>query len=117
IASALPSKIHWCTSGYSVQQELFEDPRTSYCTTFSEVLWKTIVLTQGSSWARTGMAVPDTGGWNDWLKQAHEATQKTQTREDPDGITRWSIPQWSVYDTLSICLKNDHSEQHNPIIV
>ncbi|KAK5113578.1 hypothetical protein LTR85_010806 [Meristemomyces frigidus] len=75
-AAALPARLHWDLSCYDVkEQSVVGGPK---CPTFTEALWKAIMLTKSTRWVKDGKAAPRTEVWDAWLVEALEKAQAVQ---------------------------------------
>lgn len=91
IAAAVPPKMHWDLSCYELNEQVVEGGPGS--TSFTEALWKAIVLTKDVRWVRNGKAAPQTAVWDEWLTYAGESAghagfidkQKLEGTIFPDG--------------------------------
>lgn len=74
IVAALPHRYHWDLDCYSVLEEGVEGgPENS---SFTDALWKAILITKDIRWVKNGHAAPQTAVWDDWLDDAQEQAQK-----------------------------------------
>ena len=72
-AAAMPAKSHWDLSCYDLKEQSVEGgPKNK---TFTEALWKAILLTKSIEWVRIGDAAPRTEVWQRWLRKAEEASK------------------------------------------
>ena len=70
IAAAIPPKKHWDLSCYELkEQSIVGGPEN---TSFTEALWKAVLLAKSTRWVRTGKAAPETPVWDEWLHEAEE---------------------------------------------
>ncbi|KAF2659626.1 hypothetical protein K491DRAFT_590657 [Lophiostoma macrostomum CBS 122681] len=133
IVAALPQKVHWDTSPYIVENECLSDSdmdvkgypsRNAEKPTFTQALWKAIVLSKSKDWVRQSNACPDTDAWNEWLGQALEQAQskgeaprrregKRLQKKLPkhlqreDGVVTWEVPDWNPQKVLGDLLKKE----------
>lgn len=70
MAAAVPPKLHWDLSCYEVQEQCIEGGFNN--PTFTDALWKAILVTKSTRWTRTGKAAPQTEMWDQWLQEAEE---------------------------------------------
>lgn len=105
IVAALPNKVHWDTSCYEVTPEALSDSDKtqkgypSEADTFTQALWKAIVVSKSIHWVRRGDACPDTDAWDEWLRQA-EACSKDMglTKALVPGIKTWDVPSLDMWN-------------------
>lgn len=112
IVAALPPKLHWDTSAYAVDNECLSDSDMSLkgfpsaSKTFTQALWKAIVLAKNTEWVHKSNACPDTPAWRQWLREAREEA-KSVARADKEmrpGIVTWQIPDWNPQAALKALL-------------
>jgi hypothetical protein len=103
IVAALPGKLHWDTSCYKVTNECLSDSNMeakgypSENTTFTQALWKAIVVTKNISWIGKSDACPDTQAWKEWLMAARACSKDVQLAEQErlEGVRTWEVPDWN----------------------
>jgi hypothetical protein len=103
IVAALPGKLHWDTSCYKVTNECLSDSTMdakgypSENTTFTQALWKAIVVTKNISWVSKSDACPDTQAWKEWLHAARACSKDVQLAEQErkEGVRTWEVPDWN----------------------
>lgn len=123
IVAALPSRFHWDTSAYIVTNECLSDsamdePKRgfpSYSLTYTQALWKAIVVAKDVDWVHKNRACPDTDAWKEWLKQAQEEARKAWTGEKRQAerrqtlsggwVTTWKVPDWNPQAALGKLLE------------
>jgi hypothetical protein len=135
IVAALPNRVHWDTSCFKIQDQCIEltpnsgnilDEKGSKRTlpkplgtskelrafvdeneTFTEALWKAIIVTKSVDWIKRSAAAPDTPAWNEWLAKAEiksrESSYRKETIEGEETII-WEIPDWNPVKALNECL-------------
>ena len=120
IVAALPNKVHWDTSCYEVIPEALSDSTMdmkgypSVNTTFTQALWKAIVVSKSIKWVRRGDACPETNAWDEWLRQA-EACSKDMglaEKENKPGVKTWNVPtldEWNPQKALGDLLLEEVS--------
>lgn len=87
VVAALPQRWHWDLSCYKVSEEGVEGG--PYSETFTDALWKAILLTKDVRWVKNGKAAPQTHVWDLWLADAETqaklvgAEQKQQNLVEP----------------------------------
>ena len=74
VAAAMPSRLHWDLSCYEITEESLAGGASN--PTFTEALWKAILLTKSTLWVKNGKAAPMTPVWDDWLKAADAKAQE-----------------------------------------
>jgi hypothetical protein len=108
IVAALPAKLHWDTSCYTVTNECLSDSNMdkkgypSENDTFTKALWKAIVVSKSISWVSKSDACPDTRTWHDWLNAAWACSRdfKLADKEKVEGVKTWEVPDWKAQDYL-----------------
>ncbi|KAF2279978.1 uncharacterized protein EI97DRAFT_429731 [Westerdykella ornata] len=113
IVAALPSRLHWDTSAYAVENECLSDSEMSpkdgfpsHNQTFTQGLWKAIVLAKGTDWVLKSGACPDTEAWRGWLREAREHARSVALADKQEvvggkEIVTWKIPDWNPQKALS----------------
>ncbi|KAJ4372812.1 hypothetical protein N0V86_008178 [Didymella sp. IMI 355093] len=133
IVAALPPKVHWDTSCYTVTSEALSDAlphsKTNFLSrsrkypysqskSFTEALWKAIVASKDTTWVRRKDHCPNTDAWDQWLEEAKKCSRdflKPMDDKDKDdeqrgyGVTTWEIPPWDPFINLQRLLK-EHKE-------
>ncbi|KAF1943732.1 hypothetical protein EJ02DRAFT_399708 [Clathrospora elynae] len=120
IVAALPSKMHWDTSCYEVVNECLSDssmdkkgyPSENH--TFTQALWKAIVVSKSTSWVRRSDACPDTRAWGYWLSDAEARSGDVglSNKENMPGVKTWQVPDWDPQAALAELL-NDQATTEN----
>jgi hypothetical protein len=135
IVAALPSGVHWDTSCFVVTDQYIENvdemieksvagsgTKSQYvdCNrTFTDALWKAILVTKDVDWIKRSAAAPDTPAWREWLYQAQKEAEKVSSYDmDVDGrvVKVWRNPRWNAQQALLTCMennKNDPEKAHN----
>jgi hypothetical protein len=107
IVAALPSKVHWDRSCYKVTDECLsnsvnERGYPSHSETFTQALWKAIVVSKSTKWVRRSDACPDTKAWEEWLYQAEAISRDMGEldggHEEIKGVKTWEIPDPKLWD-------------------
>jgi hypothetical protein len=129
IVAAVPSKLHWDTSAFSVINHRFENnynpandrfeaiPRDKgevmRNATFTQALWKVIIITKSADWVRLGKAAPETEIWNKWLVDAVAKSKEDpkHTYQDDDGMTVWKVPKWDPQGHLKLLMERGKMAQ------
>jgi hypothetical protein len=117
IVAALPSKMHWDTSCYQVTNECLSDSTLekkgfpSENDTFTQALWKAIVVSKEIGWVRRSDACPDTPAWRDWLMEAKACSRDVRLMdlEQSYGKTMWEVPDWDPQASLTQLLAGQAS--------
>jgi hypothetical protein len=78
VVAAVPQKMHWDLSCYDVREQGVEGGPSN--PSFTEALWKAILITKSQSWVKNGKAAPETEVWDAWLNMAEEQAQMYGTR-------------------------------------
>jgi hypothetical protein len=113
IVAALPGKLHWDTSCYQVTNECLSDSDMSakgYPSrnkTFTQALWKAIVVAKDTRWVKMSSACPDTQAWRDWLNAARACSKdvKLADKENSEGVKTWEVPDWDPQRCLAELLE------------
>lgn len=77
LAAAVPQKYHWDLSCYELEEQGVQGGPTSQ--TFTEALWKAIVLTKDVRWVKNGKAAPQTRVWDYWLEEAQTQSKNAHS--------------------------------------
>ncbi|KAL5120058.1 hypothetical protein ACEQ8H_002156 [Pleosporales sp. CAS-2024a] len=110
IVAALPAKLHWDTSCYRVTNECLSDSNMaakgfpSENSTFTQALWKAIVVTKNTDWVTRSHACPDTRAWQDWLYAARAVSKDVKLAEKDlaNGVKTWEVPaDWNPQTHLA----------------
>lgn len=81
VVAALPPRLHWDLDCYEINEQGVEGgPDNS---SFTEALWKAILLTKDVRWVKNGSAAPQTGVWDDWLIEAEGQALRGGHRTGP----------------------------------
>ena len=111
VVAALPQRLHWDLRSFKVEKQYLEGGRISEKNaTFTEALWKAIVLTKSLEWIRLGNTAPQTDAWKQWLSDAEHMALSTGSYEEANrsgkGKVRiWKVPDWNAQAELGRCLK------------
>jgi hypothetical protein len=114
IVAALPGKLHWDYSCYAVENEALSDSNMarkgfpSESDTFTQALWRAIVVTKDTQWVRRSNACPDTEAWRDWLNAARAAAKDVRLADEDalPGVKTWQIPDWNAQAYLAEMLES-----------
>jgi hypothetical protein len=85
VVAAVPQKMHWDLSCYDVREQGVEGGPSN--PSFTEALWKAILITKSQSWVKNGKAAPETEVWDAWLDKAEEQAKKC-AKKRPKGSRR-----------------------------
>lgn len=104
IVAALPGKLHWDYSCYTVTNECLSDSDMSvkgypsHNTTFTQALWRAIVVAKSTEWVIRSNACPDTQAWRDWLNAARAVSRDVREADVPkkEGVKTWEVPDWDA---------------------
>lgn len=117
IVAALPGKLHWDTTAYEVVQEALSDSDLNtkgypslVSETFTQALWRAIVVSKDTAWVRQSNACPSTRTWDDWLDMARACSREVrdyETLHNGQKITTWEIPEWDPQEYLNELLESD----------
>jgi len=124
VVAALPSEVHWDMSCFEVLDECFEkkavqskalknkvhtnNPFVEYNQTFTQALWKVIVVTKNIKWIKRSKAAPRTRAWDEWLRQAKRAARTKGYRKEKIGnkmVKVWEVPSWNPQGALNELIK------------
>ena len=120
IVAALPGKLHWDHSCYSVENECLSDSNMSVKgwpsenDTFTKALWKAIVVAKSTDWVLKSNACPDTKAWRLWLEAAQAAARDFSLAEtaNKDGVTTWQVPtNWDPQQYLGELLQRENKKE------
>lgn len=108
VVAALPGKVHWDTSCYTVSSECLSDSNMakegypSENSTFTQALWKAIVVIKNTDWVGRSDACPDTPAWSDWLSAARACSKDAREAEEKvKGVKTWAVPAWNAQSYLA----------------
>lgn len=116
IVAALPGKVHWDTSCYTVIEECLSDSNMekkgypSENKTFTQALWRAIVVSKSINWVRRSDACPDTSAWKEWLLAAQACSRDVRLDKERKGVKTWEIPDWNAQKFLGELL-HEQSER------
>ncbi|KAH7384274.1 hypothetical protein DE146DRAFT_221667 [Phaeosphaeria sp. MPI-PUGE-AT-0046c] len=106
--AALPGKLHWDTSCYQVTNECLSDSDMntkgypSKNSTFTQALWRAIVVAKNTTWVTKSDACPDTKAWQEWLFAAQACSKDVRlaAEEKLPGVKTWEVPEWDPQAAL-----------------
>ncbi|EDU48837.1 hypothetical protein PtrSN002B_002027 [Pyrenophora tritici-repentis] len=115
IVAALPGKMHWDTSCYRVENQCLSDSKMdekgypSKNATFTQALWRTIVVTKNIEWITRSVACPDTPAWRQWLREAKACSSDVMFSECEarPGVRTWEVPDWDPQAALTELLDEE----------
>jgi hypothetical protein len=124
VVAALPNRAHWDTSCYVVTDEYIEKsdemieksaiPNTKkyvdFNRTFTDALWKAVLVTKNVEWIKRSSAAPDSQAWHEWLYQAQREAEKASYRHvlvDGREVKVWMNPGWDAQGALRICMESN----------
>jgi len=121
IVAALPSEMHWDMSCFEVIDQCFEtntarkntdkggtNDLIEYNHTFTQALWKAIVVTKSVKWVKRSKAAPRTLAWDEWLRQAKRLAHTKSFRDEKIGnkvVKVWEVPSWDSQGALNELIK------------
>ncbi|KAL1640070.1 hypothetical protein SLS58_007337 [Diplodia intermedia] len=106
LTSTIPSTLYLLTSPYIVEEEKIDEPESP---TYTQALWKAIVLTKSINWINLGDMAPRDAVWTEWLRQACEAAQIAASTES-GGVITWEIPkEFNAQEKLNELLNAAHT--------
>ena len=103
VVAALPSKLHWDITCFDIRnQRIGDDCRdekrlVSKSTTYTEALWKVILVTKSIDWVHISNAAPKTTAWDQWLIEAKEHALSVGSycdKDEPKAPLVWLMPDW-----------------------
>lgn len=140
IVAALPNRVHWDTSCFTITDQCIEmlptktdemidekgikrllpKPKGKAFVdeneTFTEALWKAIVVTKNVEWIKRSAAAPDTPAWIEWLEKAeakaNESTLQMRTIDNVETLV-WELPDWNPVKALNECLMSHSTMAKN----
>jgi hypothetical protein len=119
VVAALPAETHWDTSCFEVLDQCFEEKNAENveiidkvrsgnfveCNkTFTQALWKVIVVTKNIKWVQASQAAPQTPAWAEWLRKAKKWARTKGFRDEKIGdrvVRVWEVPDWDAQAALS----------------
>ncbi|KAF2838161.1 hypothetical protein M501DRAFT_993025 [Patellaria atrata CBS 101060] len=112
LVAAVPSKAHWDTSPYTVIDQRIEgslEGRKYHIDrndSFTQALWKVIIITKDARWIRLSNAAPQTTSWDEWLFEAVKHAKTAKTYTDDDGTLVYRKPDWNPQEALGFYLNS-----------
>jgi hypothetical protein len=81
--------------------------------TFTQALWKAILVTQSTEWVKASGAAPETAAWNEWLEEAKNKARSLGTEttyghsftSDDNATLVYKLPDWNPQQALAECLE------------
>jgi hypothetical protein len=118
VVAALPAELHWDVSCFDVMDQCFDSDELSqskgrsptmesfvgHNKTFTQGLWKAIIITKSTKWIKKSDAAPKTPAWDEWLREARKQARTTGSYDTVvnDKIVKvWEIPAWNPQEALS----------------
>lgn len=121
LVAALPSRLHWDTSCFTVKKQRFDKGNsdqktyTDYNETFTQALWKVIVATKDTEWVKRGEAAPQTPAWDEWLRVAEsKANEVSFHRDEKTDLVTYRVPEWNAQGTLAQLMKKHKKDVPRP---
>lgn len=111
-AACVPESSHWDLGAFEAVPQIFDDdlvqqegitkrkPYISYNATFTEALWRVIVVTRDIAWVTKSKAVPVTSAWEKWLEEALEAATSVPSPTVDGSFTIFKMPDWDPRKAL-----------------
>jgi hypothetical protein len=97
LLAAVPPRVHWDFSDYTVEELCLEkEPQSS---NFTEALWKAIAFSQTTDWVQDNWGTARTAVWSDWLEKAKEQVGNVKIKVDKPGAVHdvlWALATWDV---------------------
>jgi hypothetical protein len=119
IVAALPGKVHWDTSCYKVTNECLSDSKMdvkgypSINETFTQALWKAIVVSKSTIWVERSDACPRTQAWTDWLHEARACSGDVKECKGTNPhVKTWEVPDWDPQKALNRLLDEEAGIRH-----
>ena len=119
IVAALPPKLNWDLTCFDIKnQRIGSDYRDekrlfSPSVTYTEALWKVILVTKSIEWVHVSNAAPKTAAWDQWLIEAREHALSAGAQYDeanPNSPVAWVMPEWNPQRAWTdIAEKNNNS--------
>jgi hypothetical protein len=121
VVAALPNRVHWDTSCFMVTDQYIEqqgeileksvmapnkDQFIDFNKTFTDALWKAILVTKDVNWINRSAAAPDTQVWKEWLYQAQQEARKVSYHNvhvDGRVVKVWKNPGWDPQQAWRTC--------------
>ena len=103
VVAALPSKLHWDLTCFDIKNQRIgydyhdEKRLVSPSTTYTEALWKVILVTKSTEWVHVSNAAPKTTAWDQWLIEAHGQAMSAGSccdEDNPKSPVTWLMPDW-----------------------
>lgn len=132
VVAALPSEMHWDMSCFEVVDQCFEEAGgkekanhsiadrvragdfVERSRTFTQALWKVVVITKKIKWIERSQAAPQTPAWAAWLREAKRRAKTKGFREEKVGdrvVKVWEMPDWNAQAALGQLLqKHAHAD-------
>ena len=107
IVAALPPKVHWDTSAFTITRHRFDSTKpedtdknfTEKNKTFTQALWKVIVATRSVEWAKRNNTAPNSPAWAQWLKDAEANANSSVPYNEGDTVV-YPVPDWDPQHAL-----------------
>jgi hypothetical protein len=126
IVAALPPKLHWDTSPYVVENECLTDSSMgekgypSHTDTYTQALWRAIVLAKDTDWVSNNGICPNIPAWKQWLGDAKEEARKVSLADEHHvvngkEIVTWQVPNWNPQTALEELLKEQAEKDEKSI--
>ena len=80
-AAAMPRRRSWDFSAFEIKEQSIADGAKN--TTYTDALWKTILVTKRIDWIKRGDLAPRSEVWNSWLDEAEHKSRTVSTRIGP----------------------------------
>ena len=103
IVAALPPKLNWDLSCFFIKNQHIgyhvrdEKRPVSASVSYTEALWKVILVTKSIEWVHVSNAAPKTTVWDQWLIEAQTLAKSVGSHYDesnPDASVVWLMPDW-----------------------
>jgi hypothetical protein len=102
VAAALPRKYSWDFSAFEIKEQSI-DKAGPHNPTFTDALFKAILLTKSVKWIKRAGLAPSTEVWDEWMHDAEQISKTVECHtgplvnpiwggEDPSKGTVWDYP-------------------------
>ena len=103
VVAALPPKLNWDLSCFYIKNQHIgyytcnEKRPVSTSVSYTEALWKVILVTKSIEWVHVSSAAPKTTTWDQWLVEAQALAQSVGSyceKSKPEAPVIWLMPDW-----------------------
>lgn len=107
VAAALPRKLNWDFSTYILQEQSIDGG--PFNRTFTDALWKAILLTQSVRWVKATSAAPKTEAWEERLHEAEHVAKQSSCQVGPLQNPMWDKTAMAL---CGMCLETGIRKEH-----